>query len=317
MSEILITTDYSRPGDEADALLTRAGHRTRYVVGARGDDLVAALRGTTGAIVANDPLTAEVLQQATTLRAVVRSGVGYDSVDVAAATRLGIRVSNLPGINSNAVAEYTMGLLLVAARGLVTSAVGVRAGSWPRRSGHELRGATLGLVGYGPSARAVARLARAFGMRLLCTTNHPDRSEVDIEFVALPHLLRESDYVSLHTALTPRTRHLLDADALALMKPEAVLVNTARGQIVDELALADAVRGGRIAGAVLDVVGTEPLPPDSPLRGMEGITVYPHMAGQTAESRRAAALGAARELLAALRGEPRTPVNHPTNGETP
>lgn len=307
MNDVLVTTDYS--DDEADAILRAAGHRVHHRVGARGDDLVAALRGVTGAIVAHDPLTADVLARVPRLRAIVRSGVGYDAVDVDAATRLGIRVSNLPGINSNAVAEYTIGLLLAAARGLVESAAGVARGEWPRRSGHELRGATLGLVGFGAAARAVVPLAKAFGMTVLCTTNHPDESSVDVEFVDLPRLLRESDYVSLHTASTPRTHHLVDAAALALMKPSAFLVNTARGSLVDEETLADAVDGGRLAGAALDVAATEPLPPGSPLREVAGITVYSHLAGQTAQARRATALAAARELLAALRGEPRFPVN--------
>ena len=132
MNDILITTDYSSPGDEATAALIDAGYQIRHRVGARGGDLVAALRGVTGAIVAHDPLTADVLEQAPTLRAVVRSGVGYDAIDVAAASRLGIQVSNLPGINSNAVAEYTIGLLLAGARRLVESASGVSRGQWPR-----------------------------------------------------------------------------------------------------------------------------------------------------------------------------------------
>lgn len=306
MNDVLVTTDYS--DDEADAALMAAGYRVHHRV---GGDLVAALRGITGAIVGHDPLTADVLAQASELRAIVRSGVGYDAIDVDAATRLGIQVSNLPGINSNAVAEYTIGLLLAAARRLVESAAGVSRGEWPRRSGHELRGATLGVVGFGPAARAVVPLAKAFGMTVLCTTNHPDESTVDVEFTDLPGLLRESDYVSLHTALTPRTHHLIDAEALTLMKPSAVLVNTARGGLVDEVALADAVAAGRLAGAALDVVATEPLLLNSPLRGVDGITVYSHLAGQTAQARRATALAAAHELLAALRGEPRFPVNHP------
>jgi phosphoglycerate dehydrogenase-like enzyme len=265
VSTILVTTDYTRPGDEAHTLLTAAGHDVRHVVRPRGEALVAALSDVDGAIIGNDPLTAEVLERAPLLRAIVRSGAGYDSVDVDAAARLGIIVSNLPGVNSNAVAECTMGLLLAAARRLVETAAGVRAGDWPRQSGRELRGATLGLVGHGPAARAVVPLARAFGMRILCATGHPDDSGV--EFVELEKLLREADFVSLHTALTPRTRHLVDAAALALMKPTAFLVNTARGALVDEAALAEAVTSGRLAGAALDVAQIEPLPADSPLRG--------------------------------------------------
>jgi phosphoglycerate dehydrogenase-like enzyme len=309
MARVLITTDYTSP--EADHVLTRAGHTAGHqsLRGLTADETVAALDGVAGAIIANDPLTADVLDRARSLRAVVRSGVGYDSVDVETATRRGISVSNLPGVNSNAVAEYTMGLLLATTRNLVTSARSVGEGGWPRTGGHELRGATLGLVGFGAAARAVVPLARAFGMTVLCATSFPEY-RLEVEFVDLEALLRRSDFVSLHTALTARTRHLIDETALATMKPSAVLVNTARGPIVDEAALADAVRHGRIAGAALDVVDTEPLPADSPLRDVDGITVHPHLAGQTVEARRTTAVEAARELVAALAGSPRTSLNH-------
>ncbi|MFC5216673.1 phosphoglycerate dehydrogenase [Streptomyces coerulescens] len=314
MPRILITTDYLRPGDEVDRRLRSHGHTTVHspLVGRRDpEQLVAALDGIDAALVANEPLTADVLSRATRLRAVVRTGVGYDSIDVAAAGRLGITVSNLPGINANAVAEYTLGLLLAAARGLVRSATGVAAGNWPREDGHELRGSTLGLLGYGAAARAVVPLARAFGMRVLCTTGVPENERTDpfVRFVELPELLAESDYVSLHTALTERTRSLLDACAFRLMKPTAVLINTARGALVDEQALADAVRTGQIAGAALDVVSEEPLSTSSPLRGVEGIVVYSHLAGQTAEARAATGLEGAAEVIAALAGHPRFAVN--------
>jgi len=307
VARILITTDYLRPGGEVDDLLRSRGHETRY----RSGELVADLAGVEGALVGHDSLTAEVLASAHRLRAVVRTGVGYDAIDVEAAARAGITVSNLPGINANAVAEYTMGLLLASSRRLVESATGVASGGWPREDGRELRGSTLGLIGYGAAARAVVPLARAFGMRVLCTTAvaEAERTEPEVRFVELPELLAEADYVSVHTALTPRTRGMLDAGAFALMKPGAVLVNTARGAIVDEDALAAAVHEGRIAGAALDVVAEEPLPAESPLRGVPGIVVHSHLAGQTAEARRAAGLEGARELLDALAGCPKHAVN--------
>lgn len=311
---ILITTDYLRPGDEVDARLRAHGHTTVHapMVGRRDPErLVAALDGIDAALVANEPLTADVLSRAPRLRAVVRTGVGYDSVDIVAAAGLGITVSNLPGVNANAVAEYTLGLLLAAARRLVQSAMGVAAGNWPREDGHELRGSTLGLLGYGAAARAVVPLARAFGMRVLCTTGvrEKERADPHVRFVELPELLAESDYLSVHTALTERTRGLLDASAFRLMKPTSVLINTARGAVVDEQALADAVRTGRIAGAALDVVSEEPLATDSPLRGVEGIVVYSHLAGQTAEARTATGIEGAAEVMAALAGQPRFAVN--------
>ncbi|MEV0893758.1 phosphoglycerate dehydrogenase [Promicromonospora sp. MEB111] len=317
MTRVLITTDYLRPGDDVDRYLRSAGLETahRPLVGRRDpEDLVAALDGVEAALVANEPMTADVLSRAPRLRVVVRTGVGYDSVDVAAAARRGVTVSNLPGINANAVAEYTLGLLLAAARRLVQSARGVADGGWPRVDGHELRGATLGLIGYGAAARAVVPLARAFGMTVLCTTRVPEPERIavpaePVEFVDLAELLARSDYVSVHTALTDRTRGLIGPAELRQMKPTAVLVNTARGAVVQERALVDAVRDGEIAGAALDVVTEEPLPADDPLRGVDGIVVYSHMAGQTAQARAAAGLEGAAELVAALAGRPRYAVN--------
>ncbi|TMR98471.1 phosphoglycerate dehydrogenase [Nonomuraea basaltis] len=313
-TRVLITTDYLRPGDEVDEFLRLSGLETVHLpmVGRRDpEQLVAALAGIDAALVANEPLTADVLARAPRLRVIVRTGVGYDSVDVAAAARLGISVSNLPGINANAVAEYTMGLLLAGARRLVQSAHGVAQGAWPREDGRELRGSTLGLIGYGASARAVVPLARAFGMSVVCSTNVPARLRSDplVGFADLPELLAVADYVSVHTALTERTRGLLGESAFKRMKPTALLVNTARGPIVDEDALVAAVRAGQIAGAALDVVGEEPLPLGSPLRGVDGIVVYSHMAGQTAEARAAAGRRGAEELVAALEGRAQFPVN--------
>lgn len=322
MSRVLITTDYLSPGDEVDTYLRSHGHETvhRPLRGRRDpEELVEALRGVEAALVANEPLTSEVLTRAPSLRVVVRTGVGYDSVDVAAAAQLGITVSNLPGVNANAVAEFTLGLLLAAARGIVSSAAGVASGRWPREDGHELRGATLGLIGYGAAARAVVPLARAFGMTVLCTSGVPaaERTDPDVRFVELPELLRDADHVSVHTALTERTRGLIGAAELRAMKPTAILVNTARGAVVDEVALAAAVRDGVIAGAALDVVVEEPLPADSPLRGVEGIVVCSHLAGQTAEARAAAGLEGAAELVAALEGRARHSVNaHLMQGAT-
>jgi phosphoglycerate dehydrogenase-like enzyme len=311
---VLITTDYLAPGDEVDRYLVGHGLRTVHapLVGRRDPaQLVELLRDADAALVANEPMTADVLARAPRLRVVVRTGVGYDSIDVAAAARHGIGVSNLPGVNANAVAEYTFGLLLAAARRIVHSAAGVAAGGWPREDGQELRGATLGLVGYGAAARAVVPLARAFGMTVLCTTGVPadQRTDPAVRFVGLPELLAASDYVSLHTALTERTRGLIGAVELRGMRPTAVLVNTARGAVVDERALAAAVRDGVIAGAALDVTVAEPLPADSPLRGVDGIIVCSHLAGQTAQARAAAGREGATELVAALAGHARHCVN--------
>ncbi|NLS09226.1 phosphoglycerate dehydrogenase [Nesterenkonia sp. MY13] len=308
---ILITTDYLKPGDEVDQFLRDQSYEPIYrpMGGATAQELIEALQDVIGALVANDPLTDEVLSQTPQLRAIVRTGVGYDSVDIEAAARYGITVSNLPGVNANAVAEYTLGLIIAAARRLVQSAIGVQAGGWPREDGQELRGATLGLIGYGAIAKAVVPLARAFGMRVLCSTGNLEPEPLDgVEFTDLNTLLAASDYVSIHTALNERTRGMIGAEQLQLMKPQAILINTARGPIVDENALSHAVQQGQIRGAALDVASEEPLPADSPLRAHENIVVYSHLAGQTAQARAAAGLKGARELLASLNGTPEYPV---------
>ena len=302
MPTILITTDYLVPRDEVDGYLTGLGFTTRHdpMRGPRDpSQLIAALEDVEGALIANEPMTEHVLRNAPSLKAIVRTGVGYDSVDVDAAAGFGISVSNLPGINANAVAEFTIAMMLAAMRRLVPMATGVAAGGWPREDGFELRGKTVGLIGRGAVAQRVAALAKVFGTNVLSTKD-----------TALDELLRESDVVSVHTALTDRTRNLIDAGALAKMKPGAYLINTARGPIVDEAALAESVRSGHLAGAALDVVSKEPLPADSVLRGIDGITVYSHMAGQTAEARRDAGIEGAKELVAALAGSPTQQIGH-------
>lgn len=316
MPTVLVTTDYLEPGDEVDQLLQAAGCVTVHLPmkGARDEaELAAALLGVDGALVANEPMSAAVLEHAESLRAVVRTGVGYDSIDIEAAARLGITVSNLPGINAVAVAEYTMGMLLGAARRLGQNAIAVSEGRWPRQNGNEIRGATLGLIGYGAAGQAVAPLAQAFGMSVVVTTAYPPvlPSSRGLRFVELDELLEVSDFVSVHRSLTASSRGLLGAREFDKMKANAILINTARGPLVDEAALVDAVQSGSIAGAALDVVCDEPLSPSSPLRDVPDIVVYPHMAGQAAEPRLAAGVEGAKELLAAMKGSAQFSVNSP------
>lgn len=313
---IAVTTDYLHPDDEVDHMLRTAGFDTRHprTSGPMAMSIEEALAGAVGAVVGNDPITADVLDSCPDLRAIVRTGAGYDSIDVEAATTRGISVSNLPAINAVAVAEYAIGLVLNASRQLVANAAAVRSGSWPRTAGREIRGAVLGVVGYGAIGREVTTLASALGMTVLVNTNVPTNLRTPEHphgphFVALQELLEQSDYVTLHTALNPQTRRLIDAAALARMKQSAVLINTARGGLVDEQALADAVAGGEIAGAELDVVDAEPLPADSPLRHLPAVNVYPHLAGQSDQARAAAGRAAAVEVIAALDGNASSSVN--------
>ena len=312
MARILVTTDYLRPGDEVDTLLRKHGHHVTYKPSSgprQRADALALFDDIDGAIVASEPITAEMLSHADALKVIARSGVGYDSIDTAAAAARGIRVCNTPGVNHDAVAELTIALMLMAARRLTTIVDGVRGGRWPRDAGHELRGATLGIVGYGPSGRAVAHLAAAFGMTVLVNTGHADPASTGVQFVDRNTVIAAADYLSLHTRSDPSAHRIIGPAALKAMKTTAVLINTARGSLVDEDALADALLAGQIAGAALDVVDIEPLPASSRLRGLDNVIITSHLAGQTVEARSRAGLAAAHAVIDVLDGrEPTHPV---------
>lgn len=186
MAQVLITTDYLVPGDAVDRLLRWEGHETVFnpYVGPRtAEDRETLLRGFDAAILASEPITAEMIRMADRLKIMARSGVGYDSVDVSAAAAKGIAVCNAPGTNHRSVAELTIGLMIASARNLVDVANGVRDGGWPRQAGGELHGAVLGVVGYGFSGKLVAKLGAALGMKVLVSTSHPDTSDHHVQFV--------------------------------------------------------------------------------------------------------------------------------------
>ncbi|KQQ89741.1 phosphoglycerate dehydrogenase [Arthrobacter sp. Leaf137] len=311
---ILITTDYLRPGDAVDQLLRRHGLDPVYSPssGPRpAGERYSLFDGISGAILASEPVTADMLTGTSSLRVIARSGVGYDSVDVAAATARGIVVCNAPGTNHHSVAELTVGLILMTARRLGEVTAAVSQGSWPRTAGSELRGSTLGIIGYGPSGRATASLGAALGMNVLVSTAHPGPPNAAIRFTDLDAVIRESDYLSLHGRGGEASRGLINASRLQSMKPSAVLINTARGSLVDEAALATALTDGTIAAAALDVLDSEPLPGRSPLRGLNNLLITSHLAGQTVQARARAGLAAAQAVIDVL--ENRSPA-HPVNG---
>ena len=235
---------------------------------------------------------AELLAAAPRLRVVGRLGVGLDNIDLPACAARGIQVIPASGANARAVAEYVVATAMLLLRGVYLSSVEVAAGAWPRArlsEGREIAGKTLGLVGFGDIGRCTARLAAALGMRVLAHDPMVDpHSPIWTQTGATPReldaLLAESDVVSLHVPLTPQTRHLIDAGKLALMRSGAVLVNTARGGVIDEQALAAALRSGRLGGAALDVFEHEPLAAGSPLAGLRNLILTPHVAGVTRES---------------------------------
>jgi glyoxylate reductase len=266
------------------------------------DDLRAQARDADALLtLVTDPVGADVLDAAPGLKAIANMAVGTDNIDVEAAAARGIAVGNTPDVLTDATADLAFALLLALARRIVPGAAMVRAGEWRTWEpagdlGADLVGHTLGIVGWGRIGQAVARRAGGFGMEVI----HSSRSSG----VPLEELLERSDFVSLHTPLTPETRHLIDAGALVLMKPTALLINTARGGVVDQDALREALHAGTIGGAALDVTDPEPLPPDHPLLDAPNLLVVPHMGSATVRTRAKMAAMAVENLLAALDGRP-------------
>jgi phosphoglycerate dehydrogenase-like enzyme len=219
-------------------------------------------------------------KQAAQLKLISRWGVGYDAIDVPAATRNGIVVAYTPGLLNDAVADYAMALLFALARRVHEGHLSMREGKWISGWGHDIGGKTLGIIGCGRIGQAVAKRARGFDMRLLGfdVAPHPDARQLGIEFVPLDQLLAESDFISLHCALTPETRGLIGEAQLRRMKSSAYIVNTARGAVMDEAALLRALHENWIAGAALDAFVVEPLPADHPLRTAPNLLLTPHQA---------------------------------------
>ncbi|MGO1055474.1 phosphoglycerate dehydrogenase [Crossiella sp. CA198] len=308
---VLVTTPYLEPGGEVDRLLTEAGFDTVFAPAtlrqASGLTLTGVVREVDGIVAGTDAFTAEVIEAAPRLRVFGRCGAGYDNIDVACATRRGVAVTHTPGANRRSVAEHVLALMLNCARLIPQNTAAIRAGDWAQRSGRELHGATLGLVGLGAIGRTVARLTLALGMRVLATEPNPDReflAETGVRILPLPGLLAESDFVSLHLFLDDSTRGLIDAEALRAMKPGGYLINTARGGIVDEDALADALERGELGGAALDVLAQEPLPATSRLRGLDSVLITAHIGGATTQARSRSSLLAARQVIDVLHGRP-------------
>jgi lactate dehydrogenase-like 2-hydroxyacid dehydrogenase len=285
------------------------------------NELLRRVRGVEGILaLLTERVDDELLDSAgPQLRVVSNFAVGYDNVDVPACTRRGIAVGNTPGVLTESTADLAFALILAGARRLPEGYDMVREDRWRTWGpltllGHDVHGATLGIIGFGRIGREVARRGRGFGMRILYhsrTRATPDvEAALQATAVALDELLRESDFVSVHVSLTSATRHLIDASALARMKPGAVLVNTARGPVVDQRALYDALRSGHLFAAGLDVTDPEPMRADDPLLTLPNCLVVPHIASATERTRDRMAEKAARNLVAGLRGEPLPdPVN--------
>lgn len=276
----------------------------------------AELQGAGGILLRSGYITASLVDRLPDLKIVAVHGAGVDPVDIEACTARGVQVTNAPGANANAVAELVFGLMLAHVRQIPASAhkaMAEKAWDAARHTGGELRGRILGLVGFGKVGKRVALIAQAFGMTVIASD--PVVSDADIQAagvqpVQLDDLLALSHIISLHAPAIPATRHMINAKSIALMKSDACLINCARGALVDEVALAAALRAGQLGGAALDVLDGEPPDPASPIYGAPNMLITPHMAGSTFECLDAIAATTAADIARVLKGE--QPV-HPVN----
>jgi D-3-phosphoglycerate dehydrogenase len=281
--------------DDVRTYLTRPSSPAELIDRIRDSEIVINIRSTSR-------FDAEVLENCPALRLISIWGTGTDHVDLAAAQSRHIRVTNTPGVSAVAVAEHTLALIMAVAKRTVEVDQEVRRGGWPRAMVTELRGKTLGLIGTGAIGREVARLGAGIGMRVIAWTFHPRGDAA--EWVSLEDVFRQSDVVSVHLRLSRETSGLIRSEHFELMKPCAILINTARGGIVKESDLVHALRTSRIAGAGLDVFETEPLPADSPLSTMRNVVLTPHAAGITPEATEAGLALAIDNVFAFLAGRP-------------
>jgi phosphoglycerate dehydrogenase-like enzyme len=310
---ILITARAVQPaGQQAQTLLRSAGCELIFPPKfgpIKAPELIRALDGMDAVLASLDEYSAPVLSSpnAASLKIIARWGVGYDSVDIAAATGNGIVVTYTPGILDDAVADYTFALLLSLARRVHEANAAMDRGEWKHFWGDDVGGKTLGIVGLGRIGKAVARRGNGFNMRVLAHTPHPTSDYNAAEFVSLEELLKESDFVSLHAALTPANRGLIGEAQLRQMKRTAYLINTARGALVDEEALVRALGEGWIAGAAVDVFATEPLPAESALRFVPNLLLSPHQSSYARGTGERVSLMAAQGIVDLMNG--RKPQN--------
>lgn len=276
------------------------------------------LPGCDGFIAGLDVIDSAALAAADRLKVIARYGVGVERVDLEAAAAKGICVTNTPGANSNAVAELTLGLLIALARQIPTAVSATRAGDWLRMSGVALEGKTVGLIGFGNIGRAVAKRVKAFECAVYAYDPYPNTAAaaaLGVQLMTLDEVLASADFVSLHLPVVPETRALVNAAFLAQMKPGSYLINTARGDLIDEAALAAALRSGQIAGAALDCFTVEPPGADHPLLQLPQVIATPHAGAHTDGATNAMGWGALENCLAVLRGEP--PLNPVAGYEKP
>jgi phosphoglycerate dehydrogenase-like enzyme len=277
------------------------------------DEKVRRMRGATCLINSRSAVKwpGEVLRQLPELKMVAVCGIGTDAIDLQTAREMGIAVCNLPGRTAAIVAEHAFGLMFAVAKRAWFQTNELKSGRWTRTLNVGLRGKTLGLIGAGNIAAEMAQLARAIGMNVQCWTFHPSEeraARMGVAFVPLDELLATADVVSLHVQLTDATRGMIGERELSRMKPGAILINTARGPIVETVSLAAALHSGRLAGAGIDVFDAEPLPLDNPLLACEQVVLTPHNADQTPEGMELLNSGVVDNVIAFLEGRPQNRV---------
>lgn len=305
MARVLVTEEIAEPGLE---LLRCAGHEVDVSVGLSASELIEAIKGASALIIRSATrVTAEVLGAGRDLVVVGRAGIGLDNVDVDAATKQGVLVVNAPQSNVLSAAEHTMALLLAQARNVPQAHAALAAGRWERSrwEGVELHGKVLGVVGLGRVGALVAQRAAAFGMRLVAYDPYvsSDRArQIGVEMMSLAEVVAVADFLTIHLPKTPETAGLIGVDVLTRAKPGLRIVNTARGGIVDEKALAAAVSDGRVAGAALDVFEQEPVT-SSPLFELDSVVVTPHLGASTREAQDKAGVTIAEQVQLALSGD--------------
>ena len=278
-------------------------------------ELMQHLPSIKATLAGSEPYTRRVLEAMPKLRVIARVGVGYDAVDIQAATERGVAVTIAPGTNQDSVAEHTFMLLLACARQLVSQHNLIIAGEWPRNANVPVRGRTLGIVGLGRIGKAVALRGLAFGMRVIVHEPFPEPAfvaEHSIPLLSFEEVMREADYLSLHVPMSPESGHMINAKTLSWMKPTAYLINTSRGGLINEPDLCAVLKEKRIAGAALDVFEEEPPPRDHPFFKLNNITLTAHTAGVDLKSRDDMALSAAQAIVDLSQGKwPKEKVVNP------
>jgi D-3-phosphoglycerate dehydrogenase len=301
--------------DRARAVLSQIGAQLRLADEPKPEAILRVAKDADALFATYAKITGEMIRQMTRCRIISRFGIGVDNVDIPAATERGIVVTKVPDYCIDEVSDHAMALLLAAVRKIPLANSMVQAGKWEMPAVvpiHRLRGTVLGLVGFGRIPQLVAPKAQSFGMRVVSFDPYIPKNVFEsarVESVDFPELLKTSDYISIHAPLLPETQGLFNADAFRQMKPHAYLINTARGPIVDEAALAHALDAGQLAGAALDVMSKEP-PTGSPLLGRPNVILTPHTSFYSEESLADLETKAAEEVVRVLRGEaPKNPVN--------